>query len=612
MRPYFAIKDPRTERALFKKRVIVIVVLMMLCVLLLTARLVYLQIYQHERYTTLARQNLLNLSPSEPNRGLIYDRNGVLLAENIPVFDLEVTPNRVTDMQAMLGDLSKVINISEEDLQQFNRQLKLHRRFQPVILRTRLTEQEVDRFSVEQYRFPGVNIKVEMIRHYPQGAPFAPVVGYVGRINAKELATLEPSNYSATNFIGKTGVEKYYETLLHGTVGYREEETDAAGQVVRVMKNVVPVAGNNLYLTIDSRLQLAAQQVLDKQRGAIVAIDPRNGEVLALVSAPSFDPNLFVTGIDKKEYDALQNADGRPLYNRALQGRFPPGSTVKPLFGIEGLISGVVTPDYSINDHGWFQLKNSSHIYHDDVRTGHGVVNLAKAIPVSSDTYFFTLADKMGIARMDDILQRFGYGKRTGIDLPSEASGIVPSPSWKQQVHDKPWFPGDTIITGIGQGYTLVTPLQMAFVAATLATRGQPWQPHVVLRKTPVGGVAQTITATLLPKIEVNDSVWNLILNAMHNVVANPIGTAYRYFRGTSYTVAGKTGTAQVFSLKKNQKDKANLLPVNLRDNSLFIAFAPIENPRIAIAVMVQNSSVPAAQIARQVLDFYFGKENAK
>jgi penicillin-binding protein 2 len=609
-RRHLSIKDSREERFLFKKRILIIASVMGIFALLLMARLFYLQIVEHKIYTTMARQNLLNLSPSEPNRGLIYDRNGVLLAENIPVFNLVVTPNRVQDLQDTLAGLQKVINISDDDLQQFNRQLRLHRRFQPVLLRTRLTEQELDRFSVEQYHFPGVGVQVEMIRHYPLGAAFASVIGYVGRINEKELATLDPSNYSATNFVGKTGIEKQYESTLHGTVGYREEETDASGQVVRVMKNTPPIAGSNLYLTLDSRLQAAALQTLDKQQGAIVALDPRNGEVLAFVSAPSFDPNLFVAGISQKDYDTLQNADDHPLYNRALQGRFPPGSTVKPVLGIEGLISGVITPEFTISDPGWFRLRNSTHIYHDDVRTGHGIVNIAKAIPVSSDTFFFTLADKMGIQRIDDILQRFGYGERTGIDLPNEASGLVPSPAWKEKKLHTAWYPGDTVITGIGQGYLLVTPLQLAHIAATLAMRGQPWQPHVVLRTQSIGSAAQTTTPISLPKIQISDNVWQIILTGMRNVVADPIGTAYRYFRDVSYTLAGKTGTAQVFSLKKNQRDKDNLLPVNLRDNSLFIAFAPADNPQIAIAVMVQHSTTPAAQIAREVLDYYFKEQN--
>lgn len=603
-----AIKDPREERTQFKRRVIAIAVIIGIISLLLLARLAYLQVYQHKLYTTLARQNLLNLSPSEPNRGLIYDRNGVLLAENIPVFQMEVTPNRVPDLKTTLDALQKIITIDDDDLQQFYRQLKLHRRFQPILLRTRLTEQEVARFSVEQYRFPGVTIQAEMIRHYPLGPTMAQVVGYVGRINARELATLDPSNYSATNFTGKTGIEKHYETLLHGTVGYQEEETDASGQVVRVMKRQPPIAGSNLYLTIDSKLQIAAEQALGAERGAVVAIDPRNGEVLALVSTPTFDPNLFVAGINKHDYQALQNANGQPLYNRALQGRFPAGSTIKPFIALGALSAGVITPDFRIYDPGWFQLKNSTHIYHDDARYGHGMVDIAKAIPVSCDTFFWTLANKLGINRIDDILQRFGFGQRTGIDLPNEATGILPSPAWKKQALGKPWYPGDTLNIGIGQSYVLVTPLQLAFAVATIATQGHPWLPHVLLR-TQAGDSSVPTKPLPLPIIQLTADAWEVVLEGMQNVVTSPIATAYRYFRNVAYTLAGKTGTAQVFSLKNNQRDKAYLLPVNLRDNSLFIAFAPVENPRIAIAVMVQNSSTPAAVIARQVLDFYLAHQ---
>jgi penicillin-binding protein 2 len=608
-RRFHSIKDPHQERALFKRRVITVAVLMGMFALLLIVRLAYLQIYQHKLYTTLARQNLLNLSPSEPNRGLIYDRNGVLLAENVPVFNMVVTPSRVANLPDTLNALQKVIIITATDLQQFNRQLKLHRRFQPVLLRSRLTEEEVARFAVERYRFPGVVIQAQMIRHYPLGDAFAPVVGFVGRINAQELAVVDPSNYSATNFIGKTGVEKHYEELLHGKVGYQEEETDAAGQVVRLMKRVPPIAGSNLYLTIDSKLQIAAQQALNNQRGAIVAIDPRNGEVLALASGPSFDPNLFVDGISKDDYQALRDADDQPLYNRALQGRFPPGSTVKPFFALEGLSSGVITPDYTVYDPGWFQLKDSSHIYHDDLRTGHGTVNLAKAIPVSCDTYFFNLATKLGIERLDDILQRFGFGEPTGIDLDNEAAGIVPSPAWKQRKLKKSWYPGDTVITGIGQGFMLATPLQLASGVAALSMRGQRWQPHVLLQSTAIGFAPVPIKPVPLQSVQFPDDMWDLILNAMHDVVVSPIGTAYRHFQGITYTVAGKTGTAQVFSLKQNQRYHANMLPVNLRDNSVFVAFAPVDNPHIALAVMLQHSSVPAAVVARQILDFYFSQE---
>lgn len=610
---FLAIKDPGQERALFRRRVFLIATLIGICAVLLIVRLAYLQIYQQTIYTTLAHQNLLNLSPQEPNRGLIYDRNGVLLAENLPVYALMVTPSHVVNLQETLSNLRKIITIDDDDLQQFRRQLKMHRHYQPILLRSRLTEEEVARFSVEQYHFPGVEVRAEMIRHYPMGDAFAPIVGFVGRINQRELSTLDPTNYSATNFVGKTGVEKHYENLLHGTVGYQEQETDAAGQIVRIADGKAPISGQNLYLTIDSRLQLAAQEALTNQAGAVVAIDPRNGEVLAFVSAPSFDPNLFVNGISKKDYQALQQADGQPLYNRALQGQYPPGSTIKPYSALEGLLSGTVTPSYSIYDPGWFQIPGNSRIYHNYHHLSHGTVNIAKAIMVSSDVYFYNLAMKMGIARLNDIMKRFGFGQQTGIDLDGEFKGVAPSPEWKKRSYGKPWYPGDTLTTGIGQGFVLETPLQLANGVTKIANRGQSWVPHVLLKTQAEGDDTFTLIKPVpAAPIQIDAKIWDLVLGAMHNVAMTPGGTAYQYFYNAAYPVAGKTGTAQVFSLKENQKYNARMIPQKLRDNSLFMAFAPADKPRIAIGVIVQNGTTPAAAVARQLLDFYLLKDKDK
>lgn len=606
---FSTLKNSHLERKLFRNRVFVVWIGIAFLIALLLIRLAYLQLYAHKVYTTLAKQNLLNLLPAEPNRGLIYDRNGVLLADNHPVFNLVVIPNRVPDLKSTLVDLQKIIPISGDDIQQFNRQLTLQRRFAPLVLHTKLSEEEVARFSVEQYHFSGVSIQAQMIRSYPLGAALAQVVGYVGRINAKELAEVDTGNYSATNFIGKVGIEKSYETVLHGNVGYQQAETDASGKILRVLNYAPPIPGNNLYLTIDSNLQTAAEQILGAQRGAIVAINPQNGEVLALVSNPSYDPNLFVTGISKKDYQQLANAPDQPLYNRALQGRYPPGSTIKPFFGIEGLASNIITPDYTIFDPGYFKLKNNEHLFRDMLRTGHGSVNLARAIQVSCDTYFYNLADKLGIDHMDEILNQFGFGKPTGIDLNDEVSGLVPSPEWKKRVQHKPWYAGDTLITGIGQGFMLVTPLQLATAVAIIAMHGQHFQPHLLLTDLTPNGQVNSAKPTILPLVELNEKNWDLVIKGMQNVAKAPGGTAYRFFYNSPYTLAGKTGTAQVFSLKKNQQDKTAMLPENLRDNSLFIAFAPVDHPQIAIAVMLQHSITPAASVARQVLDAYFLKQ---
>lgn len=607
---YVTLKDPRREKQLFNQRVVAVGIGITLLVLLLIVRLIYLQIIQEHRYTTLARQNQLNVSPIEPNRGLIYDRTGVLLAENIPVYNLVITPSRANDVKKTVEELKKIILISDNDVHQFRRLLKLHRQFEAIPIRIKLTEEEVARFALDQYRFPGVSIQTEMIRHYPQGAAFAAVVGYVGRINAHELATVDPGNYSTTNFIGKTGAEKFYENKLHGKVGLQQAESNAHGQVVRVLNRTPSTPGNNLYLTIDSKLQIAVQQALGKMRGAVVAIDPNNGEVLALVSNPNFDPNLFVKGISKTDFQQLQNDKNQPLYNRALRGNFAPGSTIKPFIGLGALSANIITPDYTVYDPGWFQLKNSTHIYHGYHHLAHGMVNLAKAIAVSSDIYFYNLAAKMGIDKLAESLTCFGFGQATGIDLPNEAIGVVPTPAWKKQSQGKSWYPGDTIITGIGQGYTLSTPLQLAQAVAAIATRGQHWQPHILFKSQSADGSFDNYQPAASSFITANKKDWDTVIEGMRNVTSANDGTAAPYFRNITYTVAGKTGTAQVFSLKKNQRYNKAMLPERLRDNSLFIAFAPVENPKIAVGIIVQNSAVPAAQIARELLDFYLVKKD--
>lgn len=605
---FSTLKNPYREREIFNHRVIAVAVGITILATLLIARLVYLQIYQHKLYTTLAEQNQLGLVPIDPVRGLIYDRHGVLLVKNKPVFNLVVTPDRVTNMQATITELSKIIKIDADDLRQFYRQKKLHRRFEPVPLRLRLTEEEVAHFSVDKYHFPGVDVQAQMIRYYPLGDIFASVVGYVGRINEQELQNVDPSNYSATNFIGKTGVEKSYEDQLHGTVGYQQIETDVHGQTVRVLKRTPPIPGDNLYLTIDSGLQIAATQALGTQRGAIVAMDPRNGEILAFVSGPSFDPNLFVSGISKEAYQALQNADGNPLFNRALRGRYPPGSTVKPYLALEALLSNVITPSYTVYDPGWFQLNPNGRIYHNWHRMPHGTVDLHKAVVVSSDVFFYGLATKLGITRIDDILTRFGYGQATGVDLEDEPDGLVPTPEWKKKKYGEGWYPGDTLITGIGQGFLLVTPLQMASAVSTIAMKGHRWWPHVLFSNQGANGLVIRTQPKELSTMTVDNKLWDFIRSAMQDVVGTPDGTANRYFQNIHYTAAGKTGTAQVFSLKKDQVYNSNTVAAHLRDNSLFIVFAPADDPKIALAIVIQNSVTPAAQVAKQILDYYFGE----
>lgn len=602
MRKRFMLKDPQREVQLFTSRAVVISVAIGILMLILIARLWYLQLHQHRLYMTLSQQNQLNLLPIEPNRGLIYDRNGKLIAENIPVFSLEIIPSKVTTIKTVVNELAKVIPISNKDKKQFFKQLSQRRRFESIPLRTRLTEQEVAQFAVNQHRFPGVIIKARMVRYYPYGEVLQPVLGYVGRINEQELERVDQNNYSATNFIGKLGIEKYFEEDLHGKVGYQQAEVDATGRILRVLSSAPPIPGKNLQLSIDLYLQQVTENAFDDQQGAAVAIQPATGQILALVSHPGFDPNLFVDGISTKDFQALQNDPRQPLYNRAIRGHYPPGSTIKPIMALAGLEAGIVTPEFELFDPGWFQLKNSTHIYHDWKRTGHGWVNLYSAIVHSCDTYFFNLANKMGIERLATMLQQFEFGKRTGVEMQEELPGLVPTPAWKKRTQGHGWYPGDTLITGIGQGFMLATPIQLARAAAAIATHGKVMKPTLIYSIQQPGAQYVKQPAILTTSVNATERNWQAIIEGMHGVMQE--GTGLAHYGRVNYEVAGKTGTAQVFSLKQNQRYNAKMLPKHLRDNSLFIAFAPIANPQIAVAVMVENS-VEAANIARKIVDYY-------
>lgn len=605
LKPINTFKNTHQEHKLFKRRAIAILIGMSALSILLLGRLVYLQVFQHKLYTTLARQNQLGLVSIEPNRGLIYDRNGVLLAENKPIFNLVITPDLVKNIDATIQQLNSFIKIDAEDLKQFNRQRRLHHRFEPVPLRLKLNEEEVAKFSLERYRFPGVAIQAQMIRYYPQGASFAAIVGYMGRINEKELQSVDPVNYSASNFIGKTGVEKYYEAQLHGTVGYQQVETNVHGQIVRILKQTRPIAGRSITLTIDSSLQKLAQQALGSQKGAIVALDPRNGEVLAFISNPTFDPNLFVSGIRQHDYEILQNEPGNPLYNRALRGAYHPGSTIKPFISTGALLENVVTPTFTIHDTGEFQINGRGRIYHNFRRHAYGEVNLLKALTVSSDIYFYNLSLRMGINRIYTSLKRFGFGSPTNIDLPDESGGVLPNPQWKEKSYNTPWYGGDTLNCGIGQGFLLVTPIQLAFAVSALAEWGERWKPHVVLSSRKSDGTVSFTKPQSLEPVNLPKDILSFIRTAMQHVVNAPGGTAERFFPGVPYTLAGKTGTAQVYSLKNDERYDTKTVAAKLRDNSLFIAFAPVEKPSIALAIVIQNSVTPAPQIARKLLDYY-------
>lgn len=611
MHKRIAIKNHYHEIQLIVRRSLFAIFIICLLTLALAARLAYLQIYKNDVYATLATNNWLDLVPIEPTRGLIYDRNGVLLAENIPVFSLDVIPNQVSDMNASLAMLGKVIPLSDNDIIQFKKQLKQHRRFEEIPLRLRLTDLEVAQFAENQYRFPGFFIKGRLMRHYPYGESFSHVIGYVGRINAQELNEIDQVNYSASHYIGKLGIEKYYEEELHGSVGYEQVENDASGKSVRVLKELRGVPGKNIYLTIDSGLQFTAEKALQGHRGAIVAIQPATGQVLAMVSQPGYDPNIFVLGINQKDYHTLQSSPDRPLYDRALRGLYPLASTIKPYLALEGLESGTVSPEYSISDPGWFQLRNSSHKFHDWRKHGHGIVDINRAIMSSCDVYFFELGTRMGIRRIDSILTQFGFGAPTGIDLDDELAGTVASPEWKRKMRGASWYEGDTVISSIGQGYMQATPLQLAAAVATLANRGKRFMPYLLLGEHTPGGAYLRQSPIPLDSVTLqNKEAWDIVIEAMEDVVAEPQGTAYRYGRNHAYTIAAKTGTAQVIAKRGNpdQEDDQSKLPERFRDHHLFIAFAPVENPQIALAIISENSSI-AIETARDMFDYYLGNK---
>ena len=606
------IKDHLRETHLFQRRILVSAIFG--CILLagLIARLFYLQVISHAHYTALSENNRVSIVPIAPTRGLIYDRNGVLLAQNVPSRTLELVPEHIPNLDATLKQLRSLINITDDEIDRFNDLRKKKRRFEGIPLRFRLSDSEAARIAVNLDHLPGVEITAELMRHYPQGKLASHAVGYVGRINEEELSTLDASRYSATKNIGKVGVERSYEDELHGEVGYQRVETNAAGRIVDVLERTLPIPGNNLYLTLDARVQMAAEQAFGDNDGALVAINPTNGEVIAFVSMPTYDPNLFVNGIDSKTFDELNKSPARPLFNRALQGQYPPGSTIKPFIGLAGLEYKVITPETAINCPGYYTLKNDDHKYRDWKKSGHGETNLTKAIVQSCDVYFYELSMALKIDHMEDFLGRFGVGRPTGIDIRGEENGLLPGKDWKRRVQHLPWFPGETLITGIGQGFTLVTPLQLAEMSAELGSRGKRYTPHIVRGIVEPGENKLVVHQDTPEKIITmeNPQNWQTIINAMIQVVLGTHGTARSISQGLKYKIAGKTGTAQVFGIKQDEEGEDDLsnIPKKLRDHALFIAFAPADAPKIAVAVVVEHGGHGgsiAAPIARKVIDAY-------
>lgn len=607
------LKDHEKDSRLIRKRAVVGAVVVLLLTSVLLVRLYYLQVVQYEYHTTLAENNRIHVQPIPPNRGLIFDRNGVIIADNRPSFSLTLTRERAGDWPQVLDVIVEVLKLGPDERALFERRVRQGRRpFEPVPVLFELSEEQIALIAINQFRLPGVEVAAQLVRHYPLGKHFAHSVGYVGRINEKELKDLDPVAYSGTHHIGKTGIERFYEDELHGDVGYEEVETNARGRVLRVLKRTDPTPGKDIILSLDVRLQEAAEAALAGRRGAIVAIQPQTGEVLAMVSQPSFDPNPFVTGIGFKAYADLRDSIDRPLYNRVLRGLYPPGSTIKPMVAVAGLDAGVVTPQTRVNDPGFYQLQGHSHKYRNWNRTGDGWVDMDLAIARSNDTYFYSLAHKMGIDRMHDYMTRFGLGQRVSLDMFEETAGLMPSREWKRARYRQAWYPGETLILGIGQGYMQTTPLQLAQATALMATRGKWIRPH--LAKTIQGRVP--VDPNPLPDIVLRDpKFWDNGRHGMEQVMHGPRGTARKVGDTAVYRIAGKSGTAQVVAIKQGEKYDRSKVQERHRDHALFVAFAPADNPQIAVSVMVENGesgSGVAAPVVKQVMDAWLLDENGQ
>jgi penicillin-binding protein 2 len=591
------------------------------CLSALAARLVYLQVLRHDYFSELSQGNRIRIDPVPPSRGLVLDRNGVLLALNRPSYQLEITREQTPDLDDTLARLIDLGLLPAEEHDRMLRTIKARRAFDSVPLRLQLSEEELARFAVRRQDFPGVEVRPRLTRYYPLGGTGVHALGYVAAISEQDEKRIDLANYAGTTLIGKLGVERAYEDELHGQTGYQQLLVNAQGRhVERVgtetaeLERREPVAGNDLYLSVDARVQKAAEEALAGRRAAVVAIDPRNGDVLAFVSTPTFDPNAFARGLSYAEYAALSEDIDVPLYDRALRGVYPPGSTIKPLVALAALEDGVVEPDETVFCRGYFQLPGDSHRYRDWKKGGHGTVNMHSAIAQSCDVYFYGLAQRLGIDRMHDFLARFGLGAQTGIDISGERSALLPSRDWKKKAFKRKdmqvWFPGETVIAGIGQGYMLVTPLQLAHVAATISMRGKRYAPRLVTRiRDASTGEIRELPPRELPPVKVNDPAhWDVIIGGMVGVTNDSNGTARRLQVGAPYKIAGKSGTAQVFGIKQDAKYKESEVSERLRDHGLFIAFAPAEDPRIAVAVVVENGrsgSGTAGPIARKVIDAY-------
>ena len=583
----------------------------------MVARLVQLQINEYDYFSAQSQGNRIRVQPVPPTRGLIFDRNGNVLAENVPNYQLELTPEQVPELDETLADLAQIGLIEADEIAELDALIATHRRFDAIAIRQRLDDEAVALFAVHRPRFPGVEIRARLARNYPYGKALAHAIGYVGGISAAENQELDEAAYAGTSVIGKVSIESSYEPRLHGTVGHAEVLVNARGRIMDVLGGDTSRPGQDLILTLDTDTQLAAWDALEGRRGAVVAIDPDNGEILTMVSSPAYDSNAISAGLTRKQFRALQSDEDRPLFNRAVRGAYPPGSTIKPILAMAALHHATLDPDEKMYCGGYYRLPGKSHRYRDWKREGHGPVDMHDSIAQSCDVYFYAMARELGIERMADFLVRFGLGAPTGIDMSGEKSGLVPTPEWKRRAfsrrEDKVWFPGETVITGIGQGYLLTTPLQLAHATATIAARGKRYRPSLLRGlRDPNTGETEYPAPEALPGVDIDDDAdWDRIISAMNAVLQGQRGTARAVGQDAPFTMAGKSGTAQVFTVAQDEEYDSEEVAERMRDHALFVAFAPLEAPRVAVAVIVENGesgSKVAAPIARSVMETYLAK----
>ncbi|MDX6913914.1 peptidoglycan DD-transpeptidase MrdA [Pectobacterium carotovorum] len=602
-------RDYTAESALFVRRALVAFLGILLLSGVLVANLYHLQIVRVDDYRTRSNENRIKLVPIAPSRGIIYDRNGTPLALNRTIYQLELVPDKVDNLKDTLEALRPIVDLTDDDLESFEKERKRSRRFTSIPVKTGLTEIQVARFAVNQYRFPGVEIKGYQRRYYPYGSALTHVTGYVSKINDKDVERLTKeekiADYAATHDIGKLGIERHYEDLLHGKPGYEEVEVNNRGRVIRQLHEQPPQAGRDIYLTLDLSLQIYIEKLLEGSRAAVIVTDPRDGGILAMVSTPSYDPNLFVDGISTKNYTKLQTDPNRPLINRATQGIYPPASTVKPYIAVSALTAGVITTNTSLFDPGWWQLPGSEKRFRDWKKWGHGRLNLTKSLEESADTFFYQVAYDMGIDRLSEWMNKFGYGQRTGIDISEESRGNMPTREWKLRQFKKPWYQGDTIPVGIGQGYWTATPIQMNKALVTLINDGQVKTPHLLYSSRENGVIVPYRQAENQQIGDIHSGYWEVAKDGMYGVANRANGTAHKSFEDAPYKIAAKSGTAQVFGLKENETYNAHKIAEHLRDHKLMVAFAPYKNPKVAVSIILENGGAgpTVGTITRQILD---------